>query len=578
MRADSMVRALAILGWLLILAPRPASATWPAFGRAVTTAPNGQTHTAAVPDGAGGAILVWQDSRASKVNLFTHHVLASGDLDPAWPVNGRAVLANLVAVVAGGPFRPLIVEDGAGGAIVAWQDLRESQNDFDLYAQHVLASGEVDPGWKVDGVAVCAIVGTVESPAMVSDGAGGAILTWMDARPGVSVRDIFAQHLLASGEVDPGWPVNGVSVSAAAGLQELPVLVADGGGGAIIAWDDGRSGITGFDIYAHHVLATGVVDRAWPVDGRALCSALGDQGLPTIAPDGARGAIVAWSDSRVVGTSHIFAHHALATGGVDPLWPVNGRALSNAGSLEGRPLAISDGAGGAVVTWQALAVHLNMFAQHVRATGVVDPAWPAAGKALSLTPRQQVGAEIASDGAGGAIVAWEDSGDVVAQHVQLSGILDPAYPDTGRVLVGLPSAQGDVAIVATGGAGAIVAWTDDRGLDPDIFALQVLAAGTVGVSDPPASGLAFAPPSPNPTRAPLTLRFALPRPMAVKLDIYDPSGRKVRALLSASRPAGAQAVTWDLRDELGRSVRAGLYLVRLEAEGRPLVRKLVTLE
>jgi hypothetical protein len=200
---------------------------------------------------------------------------------------------------------------------------------------------------------------------------------------------------------------------------------------------------------------------------------------------------------------------------------------------------------------------------------------------LSVTPRTQSNAAIATDGAGGAVVAWEDSSDVVAQHVLVTGVLDAAYPDTGRVLVGLPSKQGDVAIVATGGAGAIAAWTDGRsGRDIDIFALQVLVAGTVGVAPPPPSsvGVAMARPAPDPARATSTIRFTLTRASDVRLDVYDAGGRRVRTLLREKRAPGAQALAWDLRDDQGRAVGAGLYLVRLEADGRHFTQKLTKIQ
>src|SRR5262249_46182297 len=174
---------------------------------------------------------------------------------------------------------------------------------------------------------------------------------------------------------------------------------------------------TGIDFYAQHVLSSGIVDPGWPANGRAVCALTGNQGRGTITTDGAGGAILTWSDGRLINTFHIFAHHLKASGVVDPAWPVNGRAISNAAPLETRPLIVPDGAGGGVVTWQALNAHMNMFAQHVTSTGVVDAAWPPAGRALGPTPRDHSSADIASDGTGGAIVAWQDSLTVVAQHV-----------------------------------------------------------------------------------------------------------------------------------------------------------------
>src|SRR5262245_12220531 len=573
----ALLAAGLVLGALTV--PRPARAEWPAFGRAISTASLSQTHSVATTDGADGAIIAWQDSRFPGVNIFAQRVLASGELDLAWTVDGQALMTDplVPSSAEGGNASPVIVSDGAGGAIVAWQDGRSPITETDIFAQHILATGQLDRAWPANGRAVVAIAGLQNELVMTSDGAGGAIIAWMDTRPGTSVVDIFAQHVLASGVVDSRWPANGLAVVTAPGRQEFPAIVSDGAGGAIISWDDGRSTATGIDVFAQHVLVSGVVDPAWPVNGRAVCVAGGGQGRGTITTDGARGAILAWSDGRVLNTFHIFAHHVLASGVVDPAWPVNGRAISAAGFLESQPLAVPDGAGGAVVTWQALDVHLNMFAQHITAAGVVDPRWPARGRALSVTPREQTGAEIVSDGAGGAIVAWEDSSDVFAQHVLASGVLDPTYPDTGRALVILDSEQGDIAVVATSGSGAIVAWSDTRnGKDTDVYALQVLVANTVDVPGPEPAALALLRPSPNPANGPVTLRFVLTREAPVDLAIFDVSGRRVRKLARGARPAGPHTITWDLRDESGRAVGAGLYFARLEAEGRSLTRMLAT--
>ena len=97
----------------------------------------------------------------------------------------------------------------------------------------------------------------------------------------------------------------------------------------------------------------------------------------------------------------------------------------------------------------------------------------------------------------------------------------------------------------------------------------------MGVERPPR--LAFAPPSPNPVRGPVTLRFALAREGHVSLAVYDLTGRRVRDLVVGARPAGEHAITWDLRDEGGRAVGAGLYIARLAADGHSLARRFVTL-
>src|ERR1043166_4265878 len=123
----------------------------------------------------------------------------------------------------------MVVSDGAGGAIVTWYDGRSGNNYIIIYAQRLNAAGV--PQWTADGVALCSVAGALFSdgdpgPAMVSDGAGGAIVTWSDGRSGNG--DIYAQRVSAAGV--PQWTADGVA------------MVSDGAGGAIVTWSDGRSG------------------------------------------------------------------------------------------------------------------------------------------------------------------------------------------------------------------------------------------------------------------------------------------------------------------------------------------------
>jgi FlgD Ig-like domain len=576
--------------------PRPALAEWPALGRAISTAPGNQNRAHVATDGAGGALITWQDGRGALPTVFVQHVRASGDVDTSWPVDGRALLADPASLVTalGGQLLPVIVADGRGGAIVAWQDERGDIHGPDVFAQHVLASGAVDPAWPANGVPLCAVVGVQDEIAIASDGVGGAIVTWMDGRAGGGTDgsgvDIFAQHVLSSGVVDPRWPANGRALCTAPSTQAFPKIASDGaagGSGAIVTWEDFRPSATGIDIYAQHVSNAGVVDPAWPVNGRDLSTAPRSELNPTIVPDGpasaggVSGAIVTWFDDRDT-TNHIFAQHVLGSGAIDPAWPASGLAVSRAPVDEIDPVLTSDGAGGAIVTWEDARNNQNHnpYVQHVVASGKVDPNWPVNGRALSLSSGEQFNASIAGDGAGGALVAWEEDSFVFAQHVLPSGLLDPKFPVNGRFLRLLLSFQHDPDIVSSGTGNAIVAWADQF-TDPsfDIYAALVDAGGTLSV-DPgigPA-GLAFAAPSPNPARGSVTLRFTLPRDAGVKLAIYDVGGRRVRAFAPGALSAGEHSLAWDLRDESGRAVSPGLYLARLDADGQALTQRIAAVK
>jgi flagellar hook assembly protein FlgD len=63
--------------------------------------------------------------------------------------------------------------------------------------------------------------------------------------------------------------------------------------------------------------------------------------------------------------------------------------------------------------------------------------------------------------------------------------------------------------------------------------------------------------------------------MAVRLSLFDASGRRVRTLAEGSWSAGEHSVRWDLSNDDGRPLSAGLYFALLEVEGRLLGQRIV---
>jgi hypothetical protein len=262
-------------------------------------------------------------------------VKSSGTVDPAWPVNGRALtLAPSVQA------NPTIASDGIHGAIVAWEDSRDGFSH--IFAQHVLGTGAIAPGWPANGLAVATASGGDEHPLIISDGrppgpaGSGAIVTWHDARSGFS-HDPFVHHILATGSVDPAWPVNGRSLSSSNGEQVDASIVSDGAGGAIVAWEEDSF------IFVNRVLASGALDPTFPVNGRFVKLVLTFQHSPELVAAGSGGAIVAWGDNDSNKDSNIFAMivETEATLGVDPP-SGTGLALSRRGSHPARgPVTLS---------------------------------------------------------------------------------------------------------------------------------------------------------------------------------------------------------------------------------------------
>lgn len=97
--------------------------------------------------------------------------------------------------------------------------------------------------------------------------------------------------------------------------------------------------------------------------------------------------------------------------------------------------------------------------------------------------------------------------------------------------------------------------------------------------DLPATGanIVLAQNRPNPAVSSTTFGFALPSSATVNFSIFDPNGRRVRDLITATLGPGLHQLTWDLADAKGRRVPVGLYFYRLEAGSNRFVRKLMVL-
>lgn len=471
----------------LLAGNAPAHAAWPnapTLNRAVCTFTSSQFDPQIAPDGRGGAYVVWEDNRFGAGRIHAQHVLASGVVNPLWPANGLQVSSTSTQQI-----NPRVIADGSGGAIVSWEEVRTGS--WDVFAKRLIATGP-DPAWPAAGVTVCNEPSSQNYHGIVSDGAGGAILAWMDWRNfATTSHDIYAQRVLASGTVDPAWPFNGRAIVTATGSQgvvstSLPVtMVPDGAGGVLLFWNDLRNGAT-HDIYGHHVHGNGALDGVWPLNGQAICTAAGDQYFQVAVEDGAGGAILAWQDLRAVG--HIYAQHVTTFGFLAAGWPVNGLDVNTGVAYQESPTMVSDGSGGGFVIWSdSRNGASDLYAHHLTPSGI-DAGWPADGASVVQQPGFQYAGGGAPDGAGGALVWWHDTRtgayDLYAHHLLPNATPDPRWPVGGRAVCTAPGNQyATPALISDEAGGLIMVWHDQRTGDYDIYAQRVARHGYLGTPE-----------------------------------------------------------------------------------------------
>jgi len=157
---------------------------------------------------------------------------------------------------------------------------------------------------------------------------------------------------------------------------------------------------------------------------------------------------------------------------------------------------------------------------------------------------------------------------------------DPLYEHSYRV----ESGSVEFDLVGVGRTRPCLAWwnEDERAdlLVGSTYAkVHLLEGWEIFPDAAPETGSPFSldAPWPQPARGWARIAYALGQEAEASLAVYDTAGRRVALLDSGRREAGRRELSWDGRDDAGRRLPAGVYLVRLDAEERSFTRKLVLL-
>jgi hypothetical protein len=120
------------------------------------------------------------------------------------------------------------------------------------------------------------------------------------------------------------------------------------------------------------------------------------------------------------------------------------------------------------------------------------------------------------------------------------------------------------------------------GRSNEVWRRQVDQGPVLDVEPPPLAAperTAFAlPPSPNPAAGHVRFSLDVSRPQRVDVSVFDVSGRRVATLHSGVLAAGRYPFTWEATGPNGRRAAAGVYLIRMHAEDREQVVRVVRLD
>ena len=405
---------------------------------------------AMVTDGSEGAIIVWEDYRNGSVtdwDIYAQRVDTDGNIK--WTTNGVAI-----CTAKNMQRSPLVVSDGIGGAIIAWYDERDySTRCGDIYAQQIDANGNIQ--WGTSGRPVCIQNEHQYNHLIVSDGSGGAIVVWRDKRDFIDlfIPGVYGQRINASGAAL--WGTDGrLITSEVDGSASIDSLVADGSGGAYVVLADYRN--DNWDVYAQRVDANG--SALWSSD-KPVCTVSDTQQYSSAVSLGGNGVIVVWDDDR----DNIYGQRVDASGLIK--WDTDGVRVSNTVSYNStdKTAIVTDGSGGAIVGWLSVTSgYYGIDIHRLDADGVLQ--W---SSGVTIAPQiahyTLENLDMVSDGSGGAFITWYDfrsyiDYDVYAQRIDASGNI--RWDSGGSAVCTMPGNQSAPAMVLSGDDSIIVAWWD----------------------------------------------------------------------------------------------------------------------
>lgn len=169
----------------------------------------------------------------------------------------------------------------------------------------------------------------------------------------------------------------------------------------------------------------------------------------------------------------------------------------------------------------------------------------------------------------GSIIEAYDSDDVlcgfaVVQRANQYGFMH-VYGDDANTPEDEGARAGDVIRFVCNGE--IIATTDgSTNWQPFRDAVLLNLNGITGVSDPQSdlpTTFALSPIFPNPFNSTAVISYQLPKAGAVKIEIFNIMGQRVRTLVQREEQSGYRAITWNARNDHGASVSSGVYFVRL---------------
>jgi hypothetical protein len=483
--------------------------------------PGPRIPTNIIPDGRGGAIIIWEDfTKGFQVGdpnnpeneMYVQRIDRTGKR--LWDTSGVAI-REFIAKAGIGDFQ--IVTDDHETYMISWFDQRET---WQWYVQRIDLNGQI--AFEKNGRPI-----PIESKAfnnlrrIVSDGKGGMFMArYRSAGEGGTVVDKIKK------DGNFPWPIGGISVYTGGPFD----MINDGHGGAIIAGVYFTSPSPSNDAEGRIQRIDSSGQLLWKKAGKIYTLDADVETFPAIVSDGDGGALVAWDDTTNGKRARYVARFEQAG---KLLWKTQGFRLWLR-TVNGPPIFSNDMGSMMWLANEISTTQGDLYAFRVDSSGTVS--WGMDGVLIRYRDFEEwpYFLEVTSDGRGGFIAVWSER--------RPSGWQNLAFQQ-----VSIDGKLGDVI--------TRVVEKDEIWYYPDNFILL--------------------PPFPNPANPTTKITFSLRQMAKVLLRVMSITGESVITLFNREFTPGRYEIFWNGLNHQGKEVSSGLYFIQIVVANKTQVRKLL---